>query len=289
MVTMKEKNKMDEHLSYFYNKNFYNEQWLGSYKKAKIILPIVLDILPKINSAVDFGCGTGVWLSVLHDLGVNDIMGYDGAWVEKEMLRIPVENFKAVELDKKYFIERRYDLAMSIEVAEHLPEEAARIFVETLTKASDIVLFSAAIPMQGGQNHINEQWQDYWCNIFKDFGYIGTDIIRRKIWNQWNIEEILGNGGGGVSKQNIILYINSRIANDIHLNFLKEENNILWNIVHPETYIWKINNLNHLLEKTNIENISLFSLYKVCIKRTIKKIAGERTYKLLKKILGRKK
>ena len=269
-------------LSNKYTKEFYDEHWLGSYKKAKMVLPVVLNLLPKINSVVDFGCGTGVWLSVFQELGINDITGYDGPWVNKESLRIPFENFNAVALDKKICLKKRYDLAISIEVAEHLPKESAKIFVETLTAASDIVLFSAAIPNQGGENHINEQWQDYWVKIFKENNYIGTDIVRKNIWKLWSEQEIQG---GGVSKQNIILFINKRIINDINSEFIKEEESIIWDIVHPETFLWKINNLQ---TGSSIYDISLLNLYKICFKRTIKKIIGKRVYQKIKKLFYKK-
>jgi len=165
-----------------YDKEFYGKNcYIDGLNGAKAILPIALEILPKINSAADFGCGTGIWLSVLKDLGVNDIMGFDGKWVEKEALKIPFENFTAVDLEQKVHLTKRYDLALSLEAAEHLSENSARTFVETLTRASDLVLFSAAIPYQGGINHVNEQWQNYWNNIFAEFGYIGIDCIRKKI------------------------------------------------------------------------------------------------------------
>jgi len=253
-----------------YDKNFYEQQWVSSLESAKIILPIVLSVLPKINSVADFGCGTGVWLSVLKDLGVNDIMGYDGAWVKEETLKIPIDKFEAVELDKKVSIRKKYDLAISVEVAEHLPEKSARTFVETLVKSSDIVLFSAAIPLQGGTNHINEQWQDYWHNIFNEFGFIGTDYIRKKIWNIQDVEIVY--------RQNIVLYVKCGIECEIK-NFYNEE--IIWNVVHPEFFIERDKYI-------NLYTVSLFVLYKIGIKRTIKKIVGKKIYECIKKMFGRK-
>ena len=55
-------------------------------------------------------------------------------------------------------IDRRFDLALSLEVAEHLPPECGSEFVQTLTDLSSVILFSAAIPFQGGTDHLNEQW-----------------------------------------------------------------------------------------------------------------------------------
>jgi hypothetical protein len=242
-----------------YSKEFYDKFLAGSFNSAKIILPIVLKMFPNIKSAVDLGCGAGVWLLALKDLGINNIMGYDGEWVGKEILKIPFENFTAVDFDKSIPFTRRYDLAISIETAEHLPEKSAKLFVESLTNAADLVLFSAAIPYQGGNNHINEQWQNYWNNIFIEFGYIGTDYIRKKIWNNHEIRVLY--------RQNLILFIKKDRLSEIK-DFICETGNDIWNIVHPETYTNKI-------EKINVNTIPLFSLYKIVMKRILKRIIGK--------------
>ena len=76
-----------------------------------------------------------------------------------------------------------FDLAISMEVAEHLPERCAEPFVESLTRLADVVLFSAAVPFQGGIGHVNEQWGSYWVALFRNRGYTAVDIIRKRIWN----------------------------------------------------------------------------------------------------------
>jgi len=50
--------------------------------------------------------------------------------------------------------------------------------VENLVNLSDIILFSAAIPNQGGDRHVNEQWPSYWVKKFKERGYVAIDPIR---------------------------------------------------------------------------------------------------------------
>ncbi|MDR0552407.1 MAG: class I SAM-dependent methyltransferase [Spirochaetaceae bacterium] len=255
-----------------YGNKFYEAQWQGSLTSTEIILPLVLDVIRGIHSAVDFGCGTGVWLSVLKELGVNEIKGYDGAWVDKELLKIPKENFTAMELDKQIDIKKKYDIAISVEVAEHLPAESARTFVETLTKSSDIVLFSAAIPSQGGLNHINEQWPSYWYNIFMEYGYIGVDFLRKNIWTKKDVEVWY--------RQNIILYVKKERLETMNIPQEYYKNNKQIDIVHPELFITKTK----WLEQNNAYNMPLWNLYKTVLKRTIKKLVGIRIYKLLRKI-----
>jgi len=251
-----------------YNNNFYKTDWRK--ESAVNILSALLELLPKINSAVDFGCGLGTWLAVLKNLGVNEIKGYDGHWVDRESLEISRECFTSIDLDKKITVENRYDLAISMEVAEHLPEKSAKNFIGALTTASDIVLFSAGIPYQGGANHINEQWQDYWYGLFQEFDYVGTDIIRRLVWNDKRI--------GFWYRQNVMLYVKKDKLDEIKIPSGGSE---YLNVVHPEMYMKKMAN-------ENIYNMPLFTLYKKIIKRTIKKIVGEKAVEHIKKNWDRK-
>jgi len=237
----------------YYTGVFYDSQMEGSVKSAKIVLPVVLKILPSVNSVVDLGCGAGTWLSVLKELGVSDIRGYDGIWAEKKLL-IPRECFTAVEFDKETInIEKKYDLAISLEVAEHLPESAARNFIKTLTDLSDIVLFSAAIPFQGGTNHINERWQSYWRDIFETYGFVGTDFPRRKIWNESNVDICY--------RQNIALYVKKEKLETVAIPMEYFLNSEQMDCVHPELYILMQN-----------RQLPLLCLYKTVLVRTIKRI-----------------
>jgi len=87
---------------------------------------------------------------------------------------------------------------MSVEVAEHLPHEVADGFVKLLTDHADYVVFSAAIPHQGGSRHINEQWPDYWVSRFAQKGFILHDILRWCIWNDARVQPWY--------RQNILLF-----------------------------------------------------------------------------------
>src|SRR5688572_1327578 len=112
---------------------------------AKEIVPTVMDLV-KPRSVVDLGCGVGGWLAAFMKAGVEDVAGYDGEWVHLEDLLIPQNCFHRHDLSKPLPVERVFDLAVSVEVAEHLQAECALPFVQTLTKFSNVVLFSAAIP-----------------------------------------------------------------------------------------------------------------------------------------------
>ena len=164
-----------------YNAKFYRELE-ATQESAREILPIVLELL-KPASAVDIGCGAGHWLAAAVELGVSDILGVDGEWALESKLEIPREKFLAHDLTVPLRLGRKFDAALSLEVAEHLPAAQARAFVQTLCTAADKVLFSAAIPGQGGRHHVNEQWPAYWARLFADCGFECYDVLRQRIWS----------------------------------------------------------------------------------------------------------
>lgn len=169
-----------------YPREFHAERDANTRQSAREIIPLILGIIqPK--SVIDIGCGVGTWLSVFNEYGIDEIFGVDGEWVDKKMLRIPEEKFIYHDLNKPFRLNRQFDLVVSLEVAEHLPAEAAENFIDSLTNLGAIVLFSAAIPFQGGINHLNEQWQDFWAKLFQIRGYQVIDLLRKKIWSKSNV------------------------------------------------------------------------------------------------------
>jgi hypothetical protein len=170
-----------------YGRSFYEDIRNGSKRSARIVAPIVIEIT-KPQSIIDVGCGDGTWLAAFRELGVTDLLGVDGEYVDRDMLQIPPSLFRPVDLSTRFHISRRFDLALSLEVAEHLPAQSAAGFVESLTRLAPLVLFSAAIPFQGGTRHVNEQWPEYWAALFGTLGYYPIDCIREKIWHNQNVE-----------------------------------------------------------------------------------------------------
>lgn len=164
----------------YYNPKFYRDL-ASAQQSAREILPLVLNAI-KPASLIDIGCGTAHWLAIAYELGVPEILGVDGAWV-KSQLAVPPEKFVEHDLSTPLKLNRRFDLAISLEVAEHLPASAARIFVQSLCDAADVVVFSAAIPGQGGRRHLNEQWPAFWAELFAERRYDCYDFLRPRIWN----------------------------------------------------------------------------------------------------------
>lgn len=180
-----------------YSKVFYAVQRFGSRRSAEVILPIVLDAVhPK--SIVDVGCGVGTWLAVARQLGVPETVGLEGTWVLGLPLADPALEIRGTDLEKPIEITKRFDLVTCMEVAEHLTPSRAESFVAELCRLSDNVFFSAAIPWQGGTNHLNERPQSYWAGLFAAQGFGARDIVRPQVW-----------GDGRASywyRQNSILY-----------------------------------------------------------------------------------
>jgi SAM-dependent methyltransferase len=169
------------------------------------------------------GCGTGTFLSVLAKLGTQRVLGVDGGWVDRTLLDIDASDFLEHNLESALDIEEKFDLAICLEVAEHLSDDIADSLIASLTRMSDLVLFSAAIPGQGGNGHINEQWQSYWAKKFEKQGFAPFDCIRPSLWQCTDVLYWY--------RQNTIVYrrSNSRGTGN------RSEHYIL-DIVHPEAF-----------------------------------------------------
>jgi SAM-dependent methyltransferase len=159
----------------------------GSLRSARRVVPIVAHLL-QVQSVIDIGCGLGAWLQAWAEQGVEDLLGIDGTDPECSHIRLTTEQFVRADLNQPIQVDRRFDLAMCLEVAEHLPEERAEGLIYELCQLADTVLFSAAIPGQGGTGHQNEQWPDYWACLFETHSYSVEDSIRRQIWNDDGID-----------------------------------------------------------------------------------------------------
>ena len=157
-----------------YNENFYKNRHKNTLYSAQKIISIVYSIIPqqKIASALDFGCGIGTWLSVVKNKNCK-ITGIDGSWVPKQYLVIPQQNFLSIDISQslnetssELQLLSKHDFSISLEVAEHINQNLSDKFIEFLTEKSDYILFSAAIPGQTGDGHVNEQWPSYWAEKF---------------------------------------------------------------------------------------------------------------------------
>lgn len=164
-----------------YKAEFFDGHRDGSRRSAAIAVPVLVELFQP-RSVVDVGCGTGTWLSVFCEHGVTDILGVDGPWVEERQREIPDVFFREYDLTQPVALERTFDLALCLEVAEHLPAEAAPALIASLTALAPVVVFSAAIPGQGGEGHINERWPSFWSRYFAAHGYVCFTGLRQRLW-----------------------------------------------------------------------------------------------------------
>lgn len=137
-------------------------------------------------SLLDIGCGTGTWLKAAQDIGVNEIAGVEG--VETDTSHVNKEFISLADLTRPFDLKRKFDVALCLEVAEHLDEEFAETLIQSIVRHSDRVLFSAAAPKQLGQHHVNCQWPSYWQRLFNSHGFRCDDAIRWQIWADDSIE-----------------------------------------------------------------------------------------------------
>jgi 2-polyprenyl-3-methyl-5-hydroxy-6-metoxy-1,4-benzoquinol methylase len=213
-----------------YTSSFFRDQQRGSGQSAKAVLPLIIAAI-KPNSAIDVGCGVGTWLAALAEMGVTDVWGIDGDYVDKTLLQIPQERFLPHDLVLPIHLKRRFDLVLCLEVGEHLPADSAATLIDSLVRLGPVILFSAAIPFQGGTSHVNEQWPEYWARHFSRKDYVPVDYVRRQIWQSRDVEWFYA--------QNILLFVErGYLESNILLQRESEDTpSTPLSLVHPVKYL----------------------------------------------------
>jgi SAM-dependent methyltransferase len=219
-----------------YSGEFYEKTGRVAGASASVIVPLLLQLID-VRRVVDVGCGTGEWLRAFMECGVKDVLGVDGEWVASAELKIPPPRFARHDLRTPLRLGETFDLVVSLETAEHLPEAVAGTFVESLTGLGPVVLFSGAIPFQGGTGHVNEQWPDYWAAHFRRHGYVAVDCLRRQIWNNQAVAWYYA--------QNLLLFVEEG-----HLKTCAalrphggDIGDVPLSLVHPRMYLDKVNQI----------------------------------------------
>lgn len=180
---------------------------------SEVIVPRLVSIF-KPRTVTDFGCGSGTWVKAFRKLGVNAI-GMD---------RFPpdLSDCHHIDLNRDKPC-MPSDMALCLEVVEHLKPSSAEAVVETLTM-STVVVFAAGIPMQGGWGHINERWPDYWADLFAKHGYSCSEDLR---WEFWDDERI-----PSWYRQDLLVFATSETLAKYHLRASKPRR-----VVHPDSWL----------------------------------------------------
>jgi SAM-dependent methyltransferase len=173
--------------AYQFPSEFFDYMDPGSRRSAASLVAVLAAKLQP-RSVLDVGCGRGVWPSEWMKAGVADCVGVDGPYVDRAGLTIPAETFVAWDLSQPMNLERQFDLVQSLEVAQCIDAAFADVFVDSLCRHGELVMFSAAVPGQGGERHVNEQPLEYWRKKFAARGYAAFDWIRPAISSLPKIE-----------------------------------------------------------------------------------------------------
>jgi SAM-dependent methyltransferase len=221
-----------------YSPKFFEHIRDMSSGSAVATVPKILEVY-SARSVIDVGCGIGAWLKAFADRDVTRVAGVDGDYVDRGQLMVPASCFVGCDLDVPFDLpalyralgsSERFDLAISLEVGEHLPVARAASLVSDLCALADVVLFGAAIPFQGWQRaHVNEQWQSYWAAKFAANGYDAFDALRPLIWSSPNIAHFY--------KQNTLFYV--KRGTRAHQEFIARSLRPtvgMFDVVHPEHY-----------------------------------------------------
>lgn len=198
---------------------------------AQIILPDLLRLF-EVQSTLEVGCGNAHWTRAAVSVGVGDYLAVDGPWNVQSDLVIEPSHYLALDLSRPLPLDRRFDMAICLEVAEHLEEKYSNTLIDSLVDSAEIVVFSAAMPLQGGYRHVNEQQASWWRAKFNDRGFQAFDLVRPKHWSDEAIHYWY--------RQNTFVYV--RRANDRAMAAAEAEQRavyaapILFDAVHPERY-----------------------------------------------------
>lgn len=218
-------------VAHYYADEFYGDQIDGSYRSAGRYVE-TLSRVHKPRAVVDVGCGRGAWLKAFKESGSTRLVGYDGPWNSQDKMIDTSIGFVGIDLNAPpTFAEERFEMALSLEVAEHLEPESASRFVRFMVELSDVVMFGAAYSKQGGTNHINEQPHSYWANLFAEQGYLTYDLFRPILWGDSRIEFWY--------RQNTFLYVKKNTPlNDVLAEYgcFPLRNLLFMNCVHPDLY-----------------------------------------------------
>lgn len=230
-----------------YDPRFFEAQMSGAVASARRILGLVWQAR-QFQSVVDVGAGAGGWARTAVELGAQRVVAIDGPWTRKYYSDASIE-FREVDLRNEAPGSGRFDLAICVEVLEHLPEARGLELVKWLAESADVILFSAAIPLQGGVGHINEQWPDYWCGAFERYGMSPLDIVRPSVWEDPHVEMWYA--------QNCMVFTNEKSRTKFQF---AERSAMPARLVHPRSW---------LSRSSFYENASAATLIKLAIKRAI--------------------
>ena len=178
------------------NNYIYDKKWAQTKKRdkpwANDFYNVIMELLaPK--SVIDMGCGSGDLLAPFEKKGL-DVLGIDASIAIQDYLKIKRANFILLDLREAHYPLKKYDLAMAVEVGEHVEEEFADILVDNICRSGKTVLWTADSELRGGFYHPNPQKPDYWTSKFRERNYkLDSEMASRLIERIKDIEGVKSN------------------------------------------------------------------------------------------------
>jgi len=167
-------------LDALYTRDYFRQNTIRYCETAKKVVNILIKYF-KPKSVIDIGCGNGLYLKEFENNGIKDLVGIDGSSNAKKESIVNKKLIKIHDLRKPFYPEKKYDLCLCIEVAEHIEKKYSFTLVETLTRCSNLIIFTAAFPGQGGRGHVNEQKPEFWINLFDKLNFKYNKNLTKKI------------------------------------------------------------------------------------------------------------
>jgi methyltransferase family protein len=154
-------------------------------RAAEVALPLLFEVY-RPGSVLHVGCGSGAWLSWFGRYGVEDRIGVDLAHPVDGQTFVERDRVVVADVRAPFDLNRSFDLVVALELASRVDADQADIIIDNLVRHGDAILFSAAIPGQGGPAR-NEQWPGYWIERFDRRGLVAIDCVRPRWWNESRI------------------------------------------------------------------------------------------------------
>jgi SAM-dependent methyltransferase len=244
-----------------YDLRFFQETRDRSLVAARRILPLIRDLC-SFDSIVDIGCGLGTWLLAAQELGAAEIKGIDIPCVPRELLVVDGQHIETLNLEKPIRLSKTYDVCLCLELAEHLSPGRADALVNELVDLAPVVVFSAAIPFQGGDGHKNEIWPEFWAQKFAAKRFLAWTGLREEIWNWSDIPWWY--------RQNIVIYVKDAFWEKLLGKQIPCPPNRI-TAIHPECFIWAARRASARFNTSYGRDVTF---YQECIDGTLRSLPG---------------
>lgn len=169
-----------------YKTQYYAKRIEDPWRSEANQIGIVLMNYFEPESVIDFGCAVGAHLEPFHKNNIA-VQGVEGNKKGIEYAVIPKKYISHHDLRKPFDSNRKYDLAISIEVAEHIPQQFDDVYVNSICASASNIVITAAPPGQGGTHHVNEQPNEYWIDKFERRGFSYRENANKELAAQFEV------------------------------------------------------------------------------------------------------